>query len=123
MQTIQTLIRQLKTVCVSLSNYFLLPRVTIPAHKTSIKNILMLHCRRLKCTEFLSKQIKTFSMQASTAFIIKSSIMSLFLVSNIRTVIFAICVKKEVDMKKALIAGNEKLQKSQSKKLSFIIEK
>ena len=50
------LMRQLKIACVSISNFFQLVRVTTAAHKTSIKNILMLHCQWLKCTELLLKQ-------------------------------------------------------------------
>ena len=43
--------------------------------------------------------------------------------SDIHAVIFAICVKKEVDMKKAQNAGYENSQKRLGKKLSFTIEK
>ena len=63
-----------------------------------------------KIKELLLKQIQTFIIHVSTVFIIKSSIVSLISVSDIYTVIFAICVKK-VDINKAQIAGDEKLQK------------
>ena len=72
---------------------FQLVRVTTAAHKTSIKNILMLHCQWLKCTELLLKQTPIFNMFANTASIIKFLCTNSISVSDIHAVIYAICVK------------------------------